>query len=101
MNHLIGIAVVICGCATAATAALASEVDSAADSANTSTEQVGMTQAAAESAYHRQLICKREKVTGTNLRKQVCRTRAAADLERIESKAFLEKVQRDSARATQ
>ena len=50
---------------------------------------LGQTQAAAKAAYANKLICTKEPVPGSNIKKKVCRTQAQIDQERAASQSMM------------
>lgn len=60
--------------------------------------QAWPTQAAMNSAYYHKLICKRETVVGSYIRKPRCRTQAQIDEERAATKLWAEDMSRSSIR---
>jgi hypothetical protein len=54
------------------------------------------TQAAAKSAYENQLICKRVYVTGSNIPKKVCKTRAQMDRDAQATRQYRDEMGRNS-----
>ncbi|HET6471547.1 MAG TPA: hypothetical protein VFG38_06870 [Pseudomonadales bacterium] len=60
----------------------------------------GTTQSAAQSAYNSKLICKSERVIGSNIPKRVCRTQAQVDAERTAAQEQMKDVNSQIGRQT-
>ncbi len=72
-------------CAAMCPSALGGETGTA----EPATDRAGKTEAAAKQDYSQKLICKRENVTGSNLQRKVCRTRAQIDADKQASDQLL------------
>lgn len=60
------------------------------------TDRLPPTQAAAQENYSKKLICKRENVTGSLVRKKVCRTQAQIDADQEASAQFLHDINQNA-----
>ena len=65
------------------------------------TDRVGKTEAAVKQDYSQKLICKRENVTGSNLRRKVCRTQAQIDADKEASDQLLHDMNTHAGKAGQ
>jgi hypothetical protein len=69
------------------------------DTAEPATDRIGKTQAAVKQDYSQKLICKRETVTGSNLRKKVCRTQARIDADKQASDQLMHDINMHAGKA--
>jgi len=65
------------------------------------TDRVGKTEAAVKQDYSQKLICTREHVTGSNLRRKVCRTQAQIDADKEASDQLLHDMNTHAGKAGQ
>ena len=65
------------------------------------TDPIGKTEAAAKKDYSQKLICKSEHVTGSNLRRKVCRTQAQIDADKEASDQLLHDMNTHAGKAGQ
>ena len=82
-------------CAAMCPSALGGETGTA----ETATDRIGKTDAAAKQDYSRKLICTRENVTGSNVRRKVCRTQAGIDADKEASDQFMRDMNRNAGSA--
>ena len=65
------------------------------------TDRIGKTEAAAKKDYSQKLICTRENVTGSNLRRKVCRTQAQIDRDKEASDQLMHDINVHAGKAGQ